>query len=406
MVFDTAYVSLNPASGRGLNSQLLDCLEQLASAGCGGQPVVGRILKLALFIHSRSHADFLAKRRQITATLKKFFQGRPLPLSVIAQSPEEGSDVVLYAEALLPEAGEAVLRYHLLAGIPYSTVQYQGHREVFGAGLTADGRFKGTPTRSTEAFRLMTRILASERLSVDNVFRQWNYVEGILRLRPSASGKRQNYQAFNDVRRRFYEECHFPAGFPAATGIGMAQGGVLIEFQAVSSPGKFRVVPLSNPLQVDAHRYSQDALVGDRDRDDRFKAPPLFERGKYLGRGGSGIIYISGTAAVRGEATSPEGDVESQTRITIANIQSLISESNLSRHGIETVRPPGPLSYLRGYVKSRQDVPAVKNICSQLLGAVPSHFVTADICRDDLLVELEGVVPVKTRDSSLKGDVP
>ena len=405
-MFDTAYVSLNPASGRGLNSQLLDCLEQLASTGCGGQPVVGRILKLALFIHSRSHADFLAKRRQITAILKKFFQGNPPPLSVIAQSPEEGSDVVLYAEALLPEAGEAVLRYHLLAGIPYGTVQYQGHREVFGAGLTADSRFRGTPAQSTEAFRLMTQILTSERLSVDNVVRQWNYVESILRLRPSASGKRQNYQEFNDVRGRFYEECHFPAGFPAATGIGMAHGGVLIEFQAVSSLGEFRVVPLSNPLQVDAHRYSQDALVGDRDRDDRLKAPPLFERGKYLGRGGSGIIYISGTAAVRGEATSPEGDVESQTRITIANIQSLISESNLSRHGIETVRPPGPLSYLRAYVKRRADLPAVKSVCRQIVGAASAHYLTADICRDDLLVELEGVVPVKTRDSLFKGDVP
>ena len=398
-MFDAAYISLHPSSGRGLNGQLRDCLEQLAAADCGGRSATGRILKLSLFIHSRGTSDFLEKRRRVKAVLKKFFKGHLPPASVIAQSPEEGREVVLYAEALSPEAREESLRYGLHSGLPYCAVRYRDYQELFGAGLTAGSRFKDTPGQSAEAFRLMAGILSSEKMSVGNVIRQWNYIEGLLRLRRSGSLKRQNYQDFNDARRRFYDQGRFPAGYPAATGIGQARGGVLVEFQALSPSGKFREVALSNPLQVDAHRYSQDVLVGDRTGGDRVKAPPLFERGKFLGRDGAGIIFVSGPAAVRGEATSPDDDVEAQTRMTIDNIRSLISESNLSRYGIENARPAEQLSYLRAYVKRRADIPAVKSACRRLLGVEASHFLTADVCRDDLLVELEGVVPVRTRNS-------
>jgi len=405
-VLDTVYLSLSPASGRSLNGQLRDCLEQLAAACGGGLSAARRVLKLTVFIHSRSGADFLAGRARVAAALKKLFQGNPPPSSVVAQSPEEGLDVALYAEALPPESGEAVLAYRLLEGLRYGAVQYPDYKEIFGAGLTADLRFRGTPARSAESFRLMARILETEQMSVGNVVRQWNYIEGLLRRGTSASGSRQTYQDFNDARRRFYGGGRFSAGYPAATGIGQARGGVLVEFQAVSPGGAFQTVPLSNPLQVDAHRYSQNVLVGGKGRAGRLKAPPLFERGKFVGRAGSGVVFVSGTAAVRGETTSPHGDVESQTRITIANILSLISPGNLNRHGVETDRTPGPLAYLRGYVKRRRDAPAVRKICSELLGAVPSNFVRADICRDDLLVELEGVVPVGLRAKKReKGDL-
>jgi len=361
------------------------------------ESLVGRILKLTLFIDSKGHADFQRKKNKLSRLLEEFFGSDLPPSSIVAQAPEEGLLIALYAEALSENARKAVVEYKLSDGIPYCSVQCGSRREVLGAGLTVGHRLQGFGNQSAAAFKLMKKVLSREGLDLGDIVRQWNYIEDLLRLRSTLSGKRQNYQEFNDIRRRFYGEAAFPAGFPAATGIGMSHGGVVLEFQAVSPSSGLDVVPLSNPLQKDAHRYSQEVLVGDPERKSYPKASPLFERGKYLGWDGAGIVFISGTAAVREQATFARKDVASQTRITIENIRRLVSKDNLKNHGIEAGGEPWPLSYLRAYVKRRGDLPVVKKICQQSFGNVPSHFVKADICRDDLLVELEGVVSVNLR---------
>jgi hypothetical protein len=88
-------------------------------------------------------------------------------------------------------------------------------------------------------------------------------------------------------------------------------------------------------------------------------------------------------------------DVDSQTRNTIENIVELISRDNLRNHGLEIEDNPIPLSYLRVYAKLKRDLPRVEEIYQNFFGNIPFHFLTADLCREDLLVELEGVVPVK-----------
>jgi enamine deaminase RidA (YjgF/YER057c/UK114 family) len=396
-VFGKEYISILPSKGNALKAKLFDCIDQLTAILAPKESLVSRILKLTLFIHSEDNADFQRKRYQVTRILKDFFRGDLPPFSIIAQPPEGGFEVALYTEALSPETVNATIHYKLTEEITYCSVQYGSYREVYGAGLTVGNRLRGTRNQSTAAFQLMKHILEKEQMVLGDIVRQWNYIEDILHIRPTPSGNRQNYQEFNDVRHQFYSDSFFPAGFPAATGIGMKHGGVVLEFQALLPSDRLDLVPLSNPLQIDAHRYSQEVLVGDPQRKNHPKASPLFERGKYLGLDTSGIIYISGTAAVREQATSPEKDIESQTRITIENILKLISENNLRNHGIEISAGPCPLSYLRAYVRHREDLPVVKKICQQSFGNVPSNYLMADICRDDLLVELEGVVSVNLK---------
>ena len=68
---------------------------------------------------------------------------------------------------------------------------------------------------------------------------------------------------------------------------------------------------------------------------------------------------------------------------------------HLRRHGVAVRGETGPPAYLRAYVRRGRDLGAVRAACRLAFGDIPSHFVRADICRDDLLVEIEGIVRVK-----------
>jgi len=50
---------------------------------------------------------------------------------------------------------------------------------------------------------------------------------------------------------------------------------------------------------------------------------------------------------------------------------------------------PDKYSYLRVYVKNRSDISVVRELCTKHFGDIPATFVQADICRDNLLVEIE-----------------
>jgi hypothetical protein len=45
----------------------------------------------------------------------------------------------------------------------------------------------------------------------------------------------------------------------------------------------------------------------------------------------------------------------------------------------------------RVYVKRPEDYARVRAVCEQRLGTVPATYVVADVCRPDLLVEIEGI---------------
>lgn len=100
------------------------------------------------------------------------------------------------------------------------------------------------------------------------------------------------------------------------------------------------------------------------------------------------VIYISGTAAIRGEESVTTGDVLSQTEITLENIQHLIGleegRENLPEHS-------GKLGLLRVYLKNEEDAPAVKADLDRLCPDLPIAYLYADVCREELLIEIEGI---------------
>jgi enamine deaminase RidA (YjgF/YER057c/UK114 family) len=232
-------------------------------------------------------------------------------------------------------------------------------------------------------------ILSAEGLSIHHIIRQWNYIENIAWL-DDVEDSEQNYQQFNDVRATYYEKGDFKYGYPAATGIGMDTGGVIIDFLALSESDQVRIRPIKNPGQIDAHRYSELVLEGSSSR----KCTPKFERAKLVSIGSRHYIYVSGTASILGEETVHVGDVEKQTETTIENINRLFSKENQKLLGLDFEVSRIRFSHLRVYVKRREDIPAVERICDSMLNCKSSLYLESDVCREDLLVEIEGVFTI------------
>jgi len=70
----------------------------------------------------------------------------------------------------------------------------------------------------------------------------------------------------------------------------------------------------------------------------------------------------------------------------------------MQRHGL-----PGlggtldDLAIARVYVKRQQDCAAVRALCRSQLGGAPTICAVADVCRPDLLVEIEGMAFTRRR---------
>jgi enamine deaminase RidA (YjgF/YER057c/UK114 family) len=102
--------------------------------------------------------------------------------------------------------------------------------------------------------------------------------------------------------------------------------------------------------------------------------------------------WISGTASILDSESVHLGDIEKQTEQTIDNIERLISPENFARHGLSGCGAQlADLAKVRVYVKRPEDYEKCRAVCERRFGAVPTIYAQADICRGELLVEIEAV---------------
>jgi len=340
----------------------------------------GRVLSLTFFVDAVDAAAYGVARNSLLAAVDGQFGADAPAVTVVAEPSSGGGDVVLEATVL---AAPADVDRRSCGGVAYTVVTDRGMRQLhcggIGSGLPSDD----PAAQATDAFAKMEAVLAAEGMTFGHVVRQWNYIEGLLDVRSDCPLGHQRYQAFNDVRAVAYARSTFPTGYPAATGIGQTAGGIALEFIALDAPSDVHVAAISNPRQTDAHDYSGGMLVGESLVRLKDKCTPKFERAKLVARGNEQTVFVSGTAAIIGEASVAPGDVEAQTDTTIDNITALVEGRRLSR--------------LRAYVKHAGDIPAVRRICEEAFGSIPAVYVQADICREELLVELEGALRVPAR---------
>ncbi len=246
--------------------------------------------------------------------------------------------------------------------------------------------------QSDSIFERIKVVFEHEGFEISEIFRQWNYIPQITAV---DENNYQNYQAFNDSRTEFYREADWSeVGYPAATGIGMDCGAVTVNLIAVKLKNSmYRVIPVDNSLQQAAHVYSQEVLIGvDGDKIEG-KSTPKFERAKVLGNPSSGYIcFISGTAAIRGEESMESDDAATQTIQTMENIEHLISDETYERYCIEPKSDSIKVIHLaHTYIKYAEDAAAVERVVSQRWADTTVLYLHADVCRDELLVEIEAI---------------
>lgn len=301
-------------------------------------------------------------------------------ISYVAQAPC-GDGLVLEVHELTGFSPDAV---HYKEG--YVTVEQPGYKFLFLGGVHGASLADSISRQSQELFDKVEKILAAEAMPVASIVRQWNYIEKIVAV---DSDGHQHYQDFNDVRSRFYSQADWKEGYPAATGIGTQWGGVMVDIDALLVKEKsVAIYPLDNPLQVPAHAYSGGVLLGGSE-----KTTPKFERGKALAFPDGGMIYVSGTAAIRGEHSLTGIGIEAQTQATLENIAFLISKENLKASGVSATSDAS-LQILRVYVKQEKDEAAARAIIEDAFPNLPVVYVVADVCRDELLIEMEGATGI------------
>jgi enamine deaminase RidA (YjgF/YER057c/UK114 family) len=373
-----------PASGVSFVDQVRSCIEQLQEFIDQGEDLRLFVTQQTFFIAAGSRDQYEERSAVIHNQLLSLC-GSVLPAtSIVAQSPAGDMDVVL--ELICTRAvDQKRVTYKSFNGLGYTVIEYMGYKCVHCAGLM--GHVGDTITEASErAFETALQILGKEDLSLENIIRQWNYIENIAFVEKTGEAS-QNYQDFNDVRARYYDRVQFKHGYPAATGIGQNTGGVIISFIALSDSDIISIKPIANPGQIDAHKYSELVLEGKSPK----KCTPKFERAKLVTIGSRKYIYVSGTASILGEKTVHIGDVEKQTHTTIENIKRLFSKENQKSLGLDFEVSKIQFSHLRVYVKHKGDIPAVEKICGEQLNCKSSLFLESDVCREELLVEIEGV---------------
>lgn len=240
---------------------------------------------------------------------------------------------------------------------------------LFGA-MRLDGE-EQLEQASRQAYQTILGLLAER--SFPAPLRMWNYFPRI--VEHDADGER--YQLFCSGRHSaFNTTSGYEPHLPAASALGSHGPGAVVYFLAARTHG----LQVENPGQMSAFHYPRQ--YGPRS--------PSFSRAVIKSWGHTTHFYLSGTASIRGHKSLHHGDGQAQLQLTLENIEHLLEHSR-------TVCPDAPigltaLHLLKVYVRHKDDYPQVRAELERRLGVEhPVLYLLADVCRAELLVEIEGI---------------
>jgi chorismate lyase/3-hydroxybenzoate synthase len=207
--------------------------------------------------------------------------------------------------------------------------------------------------------------------------RFWNHVPFITE---PADADRDNYMVFNAGRyAAFATWLGGPSAFEQHVATASATGhwgrDLLIHCLAADVPG----MGVNNPRQVAPYHYSQ-----------RFgPLPPCFARATKLPHP-PGLLLVGGTASVRGEDSVHVDHLTAQLRETFVNMAVLVGAA-ADRKPRERILLSAFIE-LRAYYPDRAHAAEIQNAISAAFpGLRRLELFHADLCRAELLVEIEGL---------------
>ena len=371
------YASAVPRTGNTLEEQARDALDTIAAVS-KEESTHGSIVKQAVFI---SDVNQIEECQRIIHD----FYGDEMPATIYIPQPPCGGKL-LEIEALGVGRGPVDIKR---CSERLVITEHDNIRWIHLANIYPETSATSVYDRSLDMFERTSEGLVSQGFRFDQVVRTWLYLGDI--VGPEADTQR--YKELNRACTDFFRYRKFGAGlvppgyngdvYPASTGIGTDGDGVVMSCMAIDTAREdVKLVPLENPLQVPAFDYGQ-----------RYSPKsPKFARAMAVAAGDSATIFVSGTASITASETQFIGDVAGQTGQTLDNIAALISRDNLTNHGIPNIGATLDTMVLaRVYIKYQEDYEKVKAVCEERLGELPVIYAVADVCRPDLLVEIEGI---------------
>jgi enamine deaminase RidA (YjgF/YER057c/UK114 family) len=296
--------------------------------------------------------------------LVTYIQGRPLWGEGIAG---------IQIHAVRSDPAKETVSTITLAGRPVGRAWRRADATLYWlqnvAGLSQAGASPLAPkAQSEKMFLRAEEILRAQGLDYTSVVRTWIYLSDILSW----------YDGFNEVRNRLYGAWGLmPAPgallrLPASTGIrgdNPLRAACVMDVLAIG--GKTAQAPaitqLTNVKQKDAFGYQK-----------------AFSRGAWVRGGDLAQVQISGTAAIdeRGESLFP-GNARQQIQHTLEVVEALIQPCGARLADI---------SGATFFLKSAGDT----EICRQVLeahslGQIPAVWVVSDVCRGELLFEMDAL---------------
>lgn len=238
---------------------------------------------------------------------------------------------------------------------------------------TIDDRDGGVHAATHRAYGDLFAVLAATPCT--HLLRLWNYLADI----NAESGGSERYKQFNAGRQQAFLDVQRSAfeGSPAACALGTQGGPLRVYFLA----GRVPPLAIENPRQVSAYRYPD--TYGPR--------APTFSRAALaeVGRGRR-ALFISGTASIVGHESQHLGDVHRQTEESLVNLAA-VRDTAAARIGQPIAA--SDMAYTV-YVRHAGDLPVVREVFERAVGphsaaARDAIYLHADICRAELLVEIE-----------------
>ena len=227
-------------------------------------------------------------------------------------------------------------------------------------GLLPEDATKSRDEQAWEIFEQMDSLLQANGMEFNHVLRTWFYNDNILKW----------YSNFNKVRDSFFEKKRIYEGLvPASTGVGgrntagaALTGGLL----AIKAKGNgMRAFAVPSPLQLSAIEYGSS-----------------FSRAVELDVADHRRLYVSGTASIdQYGKTSHIDDPDAQVKLAMKVVHAILESRNMDWSDVTRAF---------GYFKHSEDVPVLeKYLLKNNLPQFPVVVVENDICREDLLFEIE-----------------
>jgi enamine deaminase RidA (YjgF/YER057c/UK114 family) len=244
----------------------------------------------------------------------------------------------------------------------------------------------------TQKFAAVRRLLGDLGSNGLDLVRTWLCIQDI----NGCIAGRSNYQELNRARAEQFETLYprrdhavRAINYPASTGIGTYDASMHVSALACRRMADVSIKSVENPRQLSAFVYTSEVS----------EVTPLFARAVMVATTAEAMLIVSGTASITGERSVYLESAAQQTRATLENIGRLVSSavSGESRYA-HVKQPLDCLTHCVVYIKYRDHAEEIRAVCQDLIGNdIPVVYVLADICRQELLVEVEAIAMIGGR---------